>query len=223
MVERVLVVAAHPDDEVLGCGGTMARHSKKGDSVNILLLADGVSSRANARGQGQRYEAARKAAGVLGAHPPVLLGMPDNKMDTLSLLEVVQKIEVIMKKVRPTIVYTHHGGDLNIDHQITHSAVLTACRPLPGDELNAIFTFEILSSTEWGAMPKCQQFVPVYFVDIALTLEQKVAALKYYDEEMRPFPHARSYEGVTFLAKLRGSQNGLNVAEAFGVVRQIWK
>ena len=223
MSERVLVVAAPPDDEVLGCEGTMARHTEVGDSVDVLLLADGISSRGSETGLERRSEAARKAADVLGANPPLLLGMPDNIMDTLPLLEVAQEIETVMKKIRPTIVYTHHGRDLNVDHQITHRAVLTACRPLPGHELHAIFTFETLSSTEWGAMSQCEQFCPVYFVDVASTLARKITALQCYDEEMRPFPHARSYEGVTSLARLRGGQNGLAAAEAFGIVRQFWR
>lgn len=223
MAERILVVAAHPDDEALGCGGTMARHAERGDSVHVLFLADGVSSRGSETGLERRSEAAWKSADVLGAHPPLSLGMPDNKMDTLSLLEVVQEIETVLKEVRPTIVYTHHGGDLNVDHQVTYRAVLTACRPLPDCELQGLFTFETMSSTEWGAMLQSEHFNPVYFVDINLTLSKKISALQCYYEEMRPFPHARSYEVITSLARLRGGQNGLAAAEAFGVVRQFWR
>jgi LmbE family N-acetylglucosaminyl deacetylase len=221
-MNTVMVVAAHPDDEVLGCGGTLARHAAAGDRVELLLVADGVTGRAEAASkaeQAARLAAAEAAARALGARPPRSLLFPDNRLDTVALLDVVRRIEECMAEVRPDIVYTHHAGDLNIDHELVHRAVLTACRPLPGSTVRALYTFEVLSSTEWR--PGARPFDPVRYVDIGATLERKMAALRCYGAEMRPFPHARSYEAVEALAKLRGAQAGMAAAEAFGVLRAI--
>ena len=226
----VLAVAAHPDDEVLGCGGTLARHALAGDRVDILFVADGVSSRGElghvansgqaAAAPAKRLEAAAAAARALGARPPRTLMFPDNRLDTVALLEVVRKVEACIAEVEPDIVYTHHRGDLNIDHEITHRAVLTACRPVPGSKVQAIYTFEVASSTEWNS-PAPGPFQPLRYVDISATLERKMAALRCYEHEMRAYPHARSYEAVEALVRLRGAQAGLPAAEAFGVVREI--
>lgn len=221
MTENVLVVAAHPDDEVIGCGGTIARHAESGDKIHIVLLADGVSSRGGSGGLKERIQSAVKAAEILGAEEPIIKNLPDNRLDTLPLLDIVKELEKIVSRINPTIVYTHHGGDLNIDHQVTYKAILTACRPLPSIGLKGIYTFETLSSTEWGDFVNNQCFTPNYFVNISSTLDKKLLALKCYDDEMRPFPHARSYEAVKKIAGLRGAQNGFEAAEAFCVIRQL--
>ena len=219
----ILVVAAHQDDEVLGCGGTIAKHAEQGDDVYVLILADGVTS----RGMGQkdvvlRNQVSADAAAVLGAHAPILLNLPDNRMDSLSLLEVVQLIEPVIEKINPDILYTHHGFDLNIDHQLTHRAVLTACRPFPSSNITAIFSFEVLSSTELSLSGQMGTFTPVYSVDISSTFRRKLEALHCYDSEMKDFPHSRSYKAVESQAILRGAYAGLPFAEAFGVLRQVW-
>ena len=221
---NVLVVAAHPDDEVLGCGGTLARHAATGDRVEVVLVADGVTGRGETTAsskaeQAARLKAAEAAAQALGAQSPRMLMFPDNRLDTVALLDVVRRIEECMAEVRPEIVYTHHAGDLNIDHELVHRAVLTACRPLPGSTVKALYTFEVLSSTGWR--PGGRPFEPVRYVDIGATLERKLAALRCYAAEMRPFPHARSYEAVEALARLRGAEAGLAAAEAFGVLRAV--
>lgn len=221
MVKTVLVVAAHSDDEALGCGGTIARHASQRDSVHLLFLADGVTSRDLTADSADRNEAAVNAAKLLGANSPVFLDLPDNRLDTVALLDIVQSIEKTIEEVSPDIVYTHHGGDLNIDHAITHQAVMTACRPVPGQSVKAIYGFEVLSSTGWGSPDQNLPFCPAHFVSIESYLETKIAALNCYAEEMRPFPHARSQEAVESLARLRGSQVGLKAAEAFTVLRQI--
>lgn len=220
--EIVLVVAAHPDDEVLGCGGTLARHAENGDKVHVLILADGETSRQQAGEVSERWACADRAANILGIRLHKILGFPDNQLDRIALLEVVREIESAVSQLKPTVVYTHHGGDLNIDHQIACRAVMTACRPLPESTVHTIYTFETLSSTNW-IWSQADNFHPNRFVDISRTLEKKLAALKEYNSEMRPFPHARSYEAIEYSARLRGSQNGLNAAEAFDVVRQLCK
>ncbi len=221
--ETVLVVAAHPDDEILGCGGTLARHVDEGDQVYVLILADGETSREQAGSVSERWENASRAAKILGVRLHNILGFPDNQLDQVALLQVAKSIEDALVELKPDVIYTHHGGDLNIDHQIACRAVMTACRPLPGSEIRAIYTFETVSSTEWMVPQQDHDFVPTHIVDVSRTLTKKMAALKCYEAEMRDFPHARSYEAVEYLARLRGAQNGLEAAEAFGVMRQIWR
>lgn len=225
-MSTVLVVAAHPDDEVLGCGGTLACHAKAGDRVDVLILADGVTARMRSGEGGQqelalRQRAAQAAAKAVGISMPRILGFPDNRLDAVPLLEVVKAIEICLAELHPDIVYTHHGGDLNIDHQIAHRAVATACRPVPGAVTRAIYTFETLSSTDWLSPQQSEMFSAVRFVNISETLPQKMAALRCYESEMRAFPHTRSYESIEALARLRGAQVGCAAAEAFGVLREI--
>lgn len=224
----VLVVAAHPDDEVLGCGGTIARHVDQGDTVHILIVAEGATSRdavrdASARGQeiSALAAAARQAAAVLGAQPPIFCGLPDNRLDQLPLLDVVKVIQEVVDAVQPSIVYTHHAGDLNVDHRVLCQAVATVCRPLPGAAVRSIYHFEVQSSTEWGAAAISVPFNPCRFVDVSTTLDRKLAALDCYASEMRPFPHARSLQAAEALARLRGSQVGCHAAEAFMVAMEV--
>ncbi|MGQ0662592.1 MAG: PIG-L deacetylase family protein [Pseudomonadota bacterium] len=218
---NILIVAAHPDDEALGCGGTIARHAAAGERVDILFLADGASARPGAGADEieARRRAARAAAAALGAQPPEFLDFPDNRLDIVPLLTVVQAVEAVVGRARPAIVYTHHAGDLNIDHRIANQATLTACRPLPGATVRAIYSFEVLSSTEWAS--HLTGFWPTRYVDIGSHLEAKMAALRLYRAEMRPFPHPRSFEAVAALAKLRGTAVGLAAAEAFMTIREI--
>lgn len=220
-MKTVLVVAAHPDDEVLGCGGTIANHSLEGDAVHILILADGETSRTSAPSDAKRNSAALKAAVALGAKPPKLLGLPDNRLDSQPLLDVIRHVEAYVSEISPQVIYTHHGSDLNVDHAVAHRAVLTACRPLPGSPVKAIYSFEVPSSTEWTSAALGPAFRPNYFVDISTAAKQKHAALDCYREELRPFPHPRSHEAIEALARWRGATCGLALAEAFETVRCI--
>ena len=180
-------------------------------------MADGVGAR-NETVIEARYAMANKAAGILGAQPPLFQSWPDNQMDNVSFLSIVQKLETEIENINPNLIYTHYAGDLNIDHQITHRAVMTACRPLPGSSVREIRCFEILSSTEWLSSSQ-RSFVPNCTVDISKQLDTKIMALECYKEEMRPFHHARSYEAVKALATLRGAQMGMVAAEAFIIER----
>lgn len=225
MSTRVLVVAAHPDDEVLGCGGTIARHRADSDEVTTLFLADGVGARDESTGGATdltiRRAAGNAAADALGTAPPIYLDFPDNRLDTVALLDLVQAIERVATEFRPDRVYTHHSGDLNIDHRICHQAVLTAFRPMPGQTVRAIFGFEVPSSTEWAFGGQETVFQPRHFVDISSFMAAKVAALRCYEMEMRPFPHPRSERMIEALAGWRGAIAGCEAAEAFTVIRQI--
>jgi LmbE family N-acetylglucosaminyl deacetylase len=224
--EQILVLAAHPDDEVLGCGGAMAHHADIGDAVDIIFVADGVYSRERNEEQkksecGRRREAAQTAAQILGARPPYFVDFPDQRLDQLALLDIVQSIERLAREIKPTIIYTHHYGDLNTDHRTVAEAALTAFRPLPGSTVKAIYGFEILSSTEWRFGPPTDIFNPTRFLDITKTWARKLKALYAYHDEMRAFPHSRSYETVEALARIRGSAAGLEAAEAFSIYREI--
>lgn len=217
----ILVIAAHPDDEALGCGGAIAKHSRDGDTVHILFLADGVGARGSKDSLEERNEAAFKAAEILGAQPPRFLDLPDNRMDSMELLAVVQPIEKVIEELKPEVVYTHHRGDLNVDHAITHKAVMTACRGLPDHPVRQILSFEVPSSTEWQTPEPSLAFVPNWFVDIAEVYELKQKALEAYAEEMRDFPHARSFKALEALATWRGASVGVPVAEAFKLERKV--
>ncbi len=219
-MKTVLVVAAHADDEALGCGGTIARHIEEGDTVHLVFMTNGVDSRKGASKDDvkRRIEASKRAQSVLGVLFSQSLGLPDNKMDSIPLLGIVQKLELILKEIQPSVVYTHHHGDLNIDHRLTHAAVMTACRPMPDSTVREIFGFEVLSSTEWAA-PQNSPFLPNYFVNITLQLQKKLHALEAYTEEMRVSPHSRSMAHVEVIAHHRGYCIGVDAAEAFEVYR----
>ncbi|WP_203300262.1 PIG-L deacetylase family protein [Marinobacter sediminum] len=220
MSKTVLVVAAHTDDEALGCGGSIARHVAEGDTVYAVFLADGVTSRLDATNEEleQRNSAAESAHETLGIKKAYMLGFPDNRMDSVPLLDIVQKLESVFSEIQPQVVYTHHVGDLNVDHRVTHQAVLTVCRPVPGVSVKEIYAFEVLSATGWNT-PAESPFVPNVFVDISEHLEKKMEALAAYELEMRKAPHSRSLINAKRLAELRGSSIGVDAAEAMMAIR----
>ena len=226
----VFVVAAHPDDEVLGCGGTIARLAAAGRSVHVLLLADGENSRAAANGSGvaagavaARNAAAERACRILGGASVESLTLPDNRMDGLVLLDVVKEIEVRIARHAPSTLLTHHGGDVNVDHRVVHQAVIVACRPVPDYPVRELLFFEVPSSTEWRPPGSGDGFAPNYFVDVSTTLDRKMAALGAYASELRDFPHPRSRSAIEALARWRGATVGVAAAEAFVLGRMIVK
>lgn len=223
MAHTVLVVAAHPDDEVLGCGGTIARHAAAGDTVHLLFMTNGEDARGTAPADriDARQQASLAAAAVLGAQTPMLLDFPDNRMDSLPLLDVVQAVERRIAAVAPDIVYTHHGGDLNVDHRVVHQAVLTACRPQSWSPIRALYAFAVPSSSEWSGPGIGPAFQPTRFVDISAHRTAKRAALEAYAAEMRPFPHSRSLDGLAALDLWTGAMAGMAAAEGFMVLREL--
>jgi LmbE family N-acetylglucosaminyl deacetylase len=222
-MNEILVVAAHPDDEILGCGATLARHAAEGDRVHVLILGRGLAARGAV--EASEFEAleaaARAAAKTIGAQPPRFAGLPDNRLDSVDLLDVIKPIEAVLEELRPAVVYTHHGGDLNVDHRVACEAVATACRPVPGGSVRALYGFETLSSTEWGVRSAHAAFRPNHFVAVAEHLPTKLKALSAYETELRSWPHARSLKAVDALARVRGASVGCEAAEAFELLREL--
>jgi LmbE family N-acetylglucosaminyl deacetylase len=221
---NVLVLAAHPDDEVLGCGGTIARLSSEGHKVTIAILGQGAASRFP-KGSTEAIseisvlrERSREAGRILGAAEVLHYDLPDNRFDSVGLLDVVKLIEDIGRRTGPDEVFTQHGGDLNVDHQITFRATMTAFRPLPDTRVRNLYSYEVASSTEWSFGNFAPAFIPDTFVDISEFLDKKLEALTAYREELRLPPHPRSIEGVSAQAGDRGARVGVGAAEAFATV-----
>ncbi|MDR4946650.1 PIG-L deacetylase family protein [Neobacillus cucumis] len=218
MRNNVLVIAAHPDDELLGSGGTIKKLINNGYKVTTVIAAKGRKEEEH-----HMKPFMLKANGVLGIEEVIFIELPNLLLESVPLIDIIKKIEALIKQKDPVMIFTHHYGDLNRDHQVLFQAVLTAARPLPGKEPIEIICFETVSSSEWSPHTNDKEFKPNYFVDITDTIEDKLKSLQHYDVEMRPFPHPRSYEGVRSLAKVRGMTVGVDYAEAFEVIRRVWK
>lgn len=223
----ILVIASHPDDEVLGCGGTIARLTQGGEEVSLVVLGEGLTSRTDGSertppGRSAAIDDDCRAAGrILGLHDVVFFHLPDNRFDTVPLLDIVKKLEGVIAETRPSVIYTQHGGDLNIDHAITFRATLTAVRPLRGRSVRSLLAYEVPSSTEWAFGQFSPRFCAQRFVDITATLDAKIRAMQAYQSEARPSPHPRSSESLIANARRWGSMVGLDAAEAFAVVWEI--
>jgi len=219
-MKKILIIAAHPDDEVLGCGGVIAKQISIGADIQVVFMADGISS----RGFSEELLIARKescleALKILGVNKePIFFDLKDNQLDAYPLLELVQKIEKIYTDFLPDVVYTHNNHDLNIDHQITFKAVMTAARPISFPSIKEIYSFEVLSSSEWSLT---RRFNPNLYVDITNFLPKKIEALKCYDSELSILPNPRSISGIENLSKVRGSEVGVAAAETFEIIRLV--
>jgi len=220
-----LILAAHPDDEVLGCGGTIRRIVLGGEKVHVAILGEGITAR-----YGQRFAAdaellrqlqrcTEEVAGLLGVSLS-MHGLPDNRFDTVPLLDIIKIIEDLVERYKPHTVYTQHGGDLNIDHVMLYRAALTATRPMAGAPVQRLLAYEVASSTEWAFAQFTPVFRPNVFVDISETIETKIRAMQSYTGEARLFPHPRSPESLRAIAGRWGSVCGFEAAEAFELVRE---
>lgn len=227
-MNTALVIAAHPDDEVLGCGATIARLVAEGWNVHVLILAEGATGRSAKRDtllyQGKLSDLAKcaeMANSILGSTSIKLCSLPDNRMDGLELLDVVKLVEAEIDCYKPCLVLTHHVSDVNIDHRVLHDSVITACRPQPHHSVKNLLFFEVPSSTEWRPAASGMYFAPNYFYDVTCYMDKKLAALRAYEPELRKFPHPRSIEAVEHLARWRGAMVGCFAAEAFMLGRSI--
>jgi len=219
MGKTVLVCIAHEDDEVLGLGGSIARHVAEGDKVLCMAFTTGLRSRDGTTADDvlRRHGHATDAARTLGFTWYARRDMPDNAMDTVPLLDVVKHVEEAIDTLQPELVYTHHGGDLNIDHAVVYRAVMTATRPLPEQIVREVRLMEVPSSTEFSLIP----FVPNLWVELTgIQLHAKLEALDCYADEIRDDSHPRSAGCVGNLAIRRGYESGHHLAEAFNVVRR---
>jgi len=221
MRRTVAAIVAHPDDEVLCCGATLARFADDGATVRVLVLATGLAARGTV--DPDRLVALRgdsaAAARILGTTPFEFRDFPDNRMDGVERLDVVREVEAFLRSSDVDTVITHHPGDINVDHGVVARAVMTAARPLPGSTIRDVWAGEVPSSSEWG-LP-AERFVPNLYVDVSGTIDRKIRALEAYKDETRPFPHPRSCDALRHLAALRGSEAGVPAAEAFAVLRSI--
>lgn len=221
---KVLIIASHPDDEILGCGGTIARLISEGDEVNVLILGEGITSRndidaVEVKIQVKKlHEQSQKIADFLGCNKLYMENFPDNRFDTVALLDIIQKIEEVINEIQPKIVYTQHGGDLNIDHAITFRATMTALRPMVNTSVKALYAYEVASSTEWAMQKFSPAFKPSRFVDISKFFDKKIEAMKMYEGETREFPHPRSEKALYSQACKWGSSVGLEKTEAFEII-----
>ena len=208
---RVLVVDAHPDDELLGCGGTLALHTARGDSVTAVIGSLGRDP------DGPQPLDSKAALSQLGVSDVRSLGLPDQAFDTFTLTDVISPLEEIAREIRPNVVYTHHHDDINRDHQLLFKAVLVITRPTD-PWVEAVYSFDTASSTEWG-YPR--SFVPDTWVDISETIDAKLRAMAEYESELRPYPHPRSLEALKNRAEAAGNLCCLTAAEVFMTVRRI--
>lgn len=219
-MKKVLVLCAHPDDETLGIGGTIALHVQKKDKVFVLIFATGQFGRdSSTKGIEKRKEQGKKACKVLGVNQVEFLNYDDQQLETVLLTELTKKIESVINKWKPSIVYTHFWGDVNQDHRRIFEASLIALRPKPNSYVDKIMCFETPSSTEWGS-PNLK-FEPNTFVNIEKVLSKKLTALKVYKGEIEKHPHPRSKTSVLNRAKYWGSLVGLKYAEPLINVREI--
>ena len=224
MMKNVVAIVAHPDDEIIGVGGALRKHIKAGDKVHVLILGDGKTSR-NAIVEGNKteilnisQEETANALNILGVSNHQRLFLPDNKFDSLPLLDIVKKVSNYISAIKPDVVYTHHFGDLNIDHRLTFEATIIACRPIEIN-VNKILLFETLSSTEMSGPQIRNVFLPNYFINIEDELEDKLNAMSRYASELCEFPHPRSIITIRENAHVWGSKVNLKAAEAFELFR----
>ncbi len=222
-MKNILIVAAHPDDEILGCGGTAERLARDGNNIYTAILGEGITSRDDSRDREKREteiaqlkKQIHEANNLVGVKEVFAFDFPDNRFDSVPLLDIVKQVEKIKNQVKPDIIFTHYEKDLNIDHQVTYRAVLTAARPMEDETVKEIYAFEVLSSSEWNYP---LSFSPDCFYDISGTIENKIAAMKAYRTELCEYPHPRSTRGIRLNAQTWGMKVGMPYAEAFKTIR----
>lgn len=228
-MKKIFAIVAHPDDEIIGVAGTLKKHVNAGDEVHVLILGDGRSSRRELykelsgdklRESTQETKLALKTLGITKFYKETL---PDNRFDTVPLLDIVKIVSGHIQKFQPDIIYTHYYGDLNVDHQMTAEAVIIAIRPIEYPKLERLLMFETLSSTEMAGPRVSHVFVPNVFVNITDELDDKIKAMSFYTSELKEFPHTRSLKAIEYNAKVWGAKNNVAAAEPFYLFRQnVW-
>ena len=218
---KVLVVAAHPDDEILGVGGTIAAHVARGDEVRLAIMCGGGSVRYSQEDRSLIHAEAQKAAGILGVAGLILGELPDQRLDTLPISQVAAEIESLVRSFQPATIYTHFCGDINRDHRVLTEAVMVAARPYAAPYVQEILMYETPSSTEWGLAQLSASFQPNVFVDISRMLEKKMQAFACYSAEICAEPHPRSLVALRERARYWGSLVNRQAAEPFVAIRSL--
>jgi LmbE family N-acetylglucosaminyl deacetylase len=218
---NVLVFASHPDDEILGAGATLAGHASRGDEVHAVVLAEGASSRYSETMQQALQKAGLRAAEEIGFASIRFEGLPDQRLDTVPLIEITQGLEAILEELDPEVVYTHFPGDVNVDHGVVARAVWTACRPYRFPRIRRLVAFETPSSTEWAWPLPDGVFSPTLFVEVSATIDAKLAAMECYSAELRDYPHPRSTRALRQRAEFWGSVVDRSAVEPFVILREI--
>ena len=229
--KKILVVVAHPDDELLGCGGTMHRLIHEYNcNIRTVILGEGLTSRSDqqdtdnwSKELATHRSNIKSAREIIGYDSVGIYDFPDNRFDSVDLLDIVKVVEKEKEEFKPEIIFTHHGGDLNIDHQRTFEAVMTATRPMENEKVKSIITFETPSGTEWRASSDPKHFIPNLFFKVSEeSLNAKIRAMESYEFEKRSYPHPRSPEALKILAQRWGVVIGVEYAEAFQLIRYIY-
>lgn len=225
-----MIVVAHPDDELLGLGATMNRLINDFEiTTHVVILGEGITSRSDAHSPDNwetelkiHKENISKAQQAIGYHAKSIYDLPDNRFDTVALLDIIKIIEKEKESFTPDVIFTHHGGDLNIDHQLTFEAVMTACRPMEHETVKIIITFETPSTTEWRASSDPNHFIPNLFIEVSLgNIEAKIRGMEHYEFEKREYPHPRSPEALKIQSQRWGIALGKYYIEAFCIIRSI--
>ena len=228
--KKIMIVVAHPDDELLGLGGTMNKLiNEYSVQTHLIILGEGITSRSDSRdvclweNELQIHKInIKKAQEIIGYHSLSVHDFPDNRFDAVNLLDIIKVVEAEKKNFNPDVIFTHHGGDLNLDHQKTFEAVVTSCRPMASENVKTIVTFETPSGTEWSASSDPRRFIPnLYFKISEQNLAAKIKGMESYEFESRAYPHPRSPEALKITAQKNGINIGVPLAEAFCLIRQI--
>jgi LmbE family N-acetylglucosaminyl deacetylase len=226
-MKKILVVASHPDDEVLGLGGTIRKHVNNGNVVECVILGEGMTSRTLKREDTDKKvldelkSTTMKSAEIIGYNKVHFSNLPDNRFDSIDLLDIIKEVDKYIQFTNPDIIYTHHYGDLNIDHRKTFQAVITACRPVGEYSVKEIYCFETPSSTEWNFTYGDSIFKPNVFIDVEDTLQAKIDAMACYVSELRDYPHPRSLKALEVIAARWGTVVGKKYVEAFELIRKV--
>ena len=218
---RVLVFAAHPDDEVIGAGGTIARHVARGDEVCLCVVTQGYAPLRSERDLAAARAQVLDVQQVLGIEEVFFCGFPTVKLNTVPYRELTSALQGIVDDVRPEVVFTTPPNDINQDHRIVHDCTLVALRPLPDSSVRRVLAYEIGTTAHFGQPAGGSPFVPNVFIDISRYLDKKLEAMSCYQSEVREYPHPRSLEGLRLMAKERGVSVGLEAAECFSLIREL--
>ena len=223
---KILVIAPHADDEVLGCGGSIKKHSNQGDEVYLCIVTKAYTPDWNQEFIDNRAKEIARASEILGIKETFFLNFPTVKLDTVPQKDINDALTRLIEKIKPEILYIPHRSDLNRDHQIVFGSALVAARTKPGSSIKKVYSYETLSVTECGN-PKIDKlddvFLPNVYVDISDTISDKLRAMECYMSEVKKFPHPRSLKGIIVLSEKRGMEAGFENAEAFMIVKELIK